>query len=213
MLSGLLAACLLALAFLVLYPHPSLYVQNLERALHPPIDPAGVAYISATLPDDPSLIEQWVRSEIVFDADDYAAWGVVLYIATPAEVLERRRGPCYGRALVLASILEAKSIPYRVMANTTHVWVDYAGREPIHWYERPQYAAFILVDERWRFAGMGWVMALPHQVTWLVGHLWATIPWTGRIILLGALLSVSGGGLWWRSSRGARPRKTRKEIA
>jgi hypothetical protein len=50
--------------------------------------------------------------------------------------------------VVLASILEAKGIPYRLMANATHVWVEYTGREPIHWYERLRYAAFSLVDGR-----------------------------------------------------------------
>ncbi|MGD8967051.1 MAG: hypothetical protein PVI07_06050 [Anaerolineae bacterium] len=122
LLGGLLAACLFAVAFLVLYPHSTRYVQNLDRALHPPIDPVAVAQVSAALPEDPSLIERWVGTEIVFDANDYAAWGVVLYIATPEEVLRRGRGPCYGRAVVLASILEAKGISYRLMANTTCGW-------------------------------------------------------------------------------------------
>jgi hypothetical protein len=212
LLGGLSAACLFAVAFLVLYPHPTRYVQNLDRALHPPIDPTAVAQVSARLPEDPSLIERWVRNEIAFDANDYAAWDVVLYIATPAEVLERGRGPCYGRAVVLASILEAKGIPYRLMANTTHVWVDYSSREPMHWYERPQYAAFVLGDGRWRFAGMGWVAALPHQVAWLVGHLWATMPWTGKMILLGALLSAVGVVLWWRPRHSAGAQKPREEM-
>ena len=182
-----LAACLCALGFLVLYPRPALCVQNLERALHAPIDPAAVAQVSETLLEEPVLIERWVRSEIAFDTNDYAAWGVAFYIATPGEVLARGRGPCYGRAVVLASVLEAKGIPYRLMANTTHVWVDYEGREPIRWYERPNYAAFSMEDGRWRFEGMGWVAALPQQSAWLAGHLWATVPWPGKAILLTVL--------------------------
>ncbi|MGD8968680.1 MAG: hypothetical protein PVI07_14315, partial [Anaerolineae bacterium] len=69
----------------------------------------------------------------------------------------------------------------------------------VHWYERLRCAAFSLVDGRWRFEGMGWVAALPHQVTWLIGHLWATMPWQGKVTLLSALLCAGGECLWWRS--------------
>lgn len=198
-LGSLLITAVLVVLFLILCANPSLYAISLARALDPPIEPATVRDISATLPDDPESIEEWVRREIVFDANDYAGWGVILYIATPREVLERGRGPCYARAVVLASILEEKGLQYRLMANMVHVWVDYAGRQPKHWHERPEYAAFSWNEEQWHFEGMGWVIAAPRQAVWLAKHLWHTTSWVQKA-MLSAMIAVTIGLQWriWR---------------
>jgi hypothetical protein len=116
--------------FLVAYPKPDLFFRTLGRAIHPPIDPGVVAEISQSLPDDPGQIEAWVIEHIERDANDYANWSVIFYIASPAEVLAIGRGPCYGRAIVLASILEEKHIAYRLFMMPGHVWMDYTGRTP-----------------------------------------------------------------------------------
>jgi transglutaminase-like putative cysteine protease len=108
--------------------------------VHLPIEPELVAQVSAPFPDDPATVENWVRETIVYDANDYAGWGAILYIASPEEVLRRGRAPCYGRAVVLASILEAKGIPYRVFGIALHMWVDYTGRTPSSVLEFPRYA-------------------------------------------------------------------------
>lgn len=113
------AVCVLLL-FLIIYPNPLLCGRTLAHAVHPPIEPAAVAHISATLPDDPARIEEWVRERITYDANDYAGWGVAFYIASPDQVLRRGRGQCWDRAVVLASILEEKRIPYRFFANWLH---------------------------------------------------------------------------------------------
>lgn len=118
---------LLVWLFLAAYPKPSLFIRTLTRFVHLPIEPAAVADVSAMLPDDPSTVEDWVRQEIAYDANDYAGWGVIFYIPSPEEVLRRGRAPCYGRAVVLASILEQKGVPYRVFGTTLHMWVDYPG--------------------------------------------------------------------------------------
>ena len=194
--AAFLVAVVFAASVLILCANPSLYALSIRRAIDPPIEPAMVRDVSAHLPDDPARIEEWVRQEIVFDANDYASWGVVLYIATPEEVLERGRGPCYGRAVVLASILEEKGLQYRLMANMVHVWVDYAGRELRHWHERPEYAAFSWENGRWRFEGMGWIVAAPKQALWLTKHLWATTSWMQKTAL-SAVLTVAAG-LQWR---------------
>ena len=85
--------------FLVAYPKPALFVRSIERAVNPPIDPSAVTKISQSLTDDPTKIEAWVIEHIQRDANDYANWGVIFYIASPAEVLSIGRGPCYGRAV------------------------------------------------------------------------------------------------------------------
>lgn len=51
------------------------------------------------------------------------------YCPTVDEVLERGTGDCKSRALVLASVLEAKDIPYQINLSPTHVWVNYEGKQ------------------------------------------------------------------------------------
>jgi len=51
------------------------------------------------------------------------------YCPTIKKVLERGEGDCKARALVLASVLEAKNIPYQVHSSPIHVWVDYEGKQ------------------------------------------------------------------------------------
>jgi hypothetical protein len=140
---------------LTVYPKPALLVRTTTRFVHLPIEPAAVAHISTTLPNDPAYIEDWVRKEIVYDANDYAGWGVIFYIASPEEVLRRGRAPCYGRAVVLASILEDKGISYRVFHTAFHTWVEYEGRNLRSPLESPQYAVFRWEDDRWHLQGMG----------------------------------------------------------
>ena len=132
--------------FLAAYPRPVLFFRTMARAIHPPIDAGVVAEISRSLPDDPAKIEAWVIEHIERDANDYANWGVIFYIASPEEVLSIQRGPCYGRAVVLASILEDKGIPYRLFMMPGHVWVDYTDRTPTIWpeFEKSEYCRLAL---------------------------------------------------------------------
>lgn len=185
--------------FLFFYPNPLLYAHTLAHVAHPPIEPAAIAHYSATLPDDPARIEQWVRERIAYDADGYQDWGVAFYIARPDQTLRRGGGHCWDRAMVLASILEEKQIPYRLFANWMHAWVDYAGRQPYQEYEYPKYAAFRWEQGRWHFQGMGWLTVVPRQSIWLTRLLWHILSWPQKIALLTAMLSAIG--LQWRFRR------------
>ena len=49
---------------------------------------------------------------------------------TAAEAVAAGSGDCESRALVLASVLEAKGIPYALRMSFDHIWVDYPGKVP-----------------------------------------------------------------------------------
>jgi hypothetical protein len=180
--------------FLAAYPRPSLLIRTMARFVHLPIEPAAVAHVSATLPDDPAAIEAWVRKQITYDANDYAGWGVVFYMASPEEVLRRGKAPCYGRAVVLASILEDKGVPHRVFGTTLHMWVDYAGRTPLNPLETPRYAVLWWEAGKWHWQGLGWLQIAPLMVAWGLGRFyWSGLPWLGKL----AAVAIALGTICW----------------
>lgn len=112
----------------VLYPNPLNLVASLQRILNPDIDPVSVERLSRGLPSDPVAIESTVLERIPYRYD-WEVYGMPWYFPTVEEVLERGEGDCKARALVLASVFEAKNIPYRINWSPIHVWVDYDGKE------------------------------------------------------------------------------------
>ncbi len=117
-------------AFLVLYPDPAVLVRSVRDTLHPQIDTAAVAGLAASLPDNPRLIERAVLTRIVPYAYDWQVNGVPWYFPTTAEAVAAGSGDCESRAVVLASILAAKHIPYQLRMSLDHIWVDYPGKVP-----------------------------------------------------------------------------------
>lgn len=113
--------------FVVLYPDPSVLVRSIENIAHPNVDAAAVRSLAATLPNNPRLIENAVVTRIVPYAYDWQVNDVPWYFPTTAEVIRWKRGDCESRALVLASILKAKGIPYRLCMSFDHIWVQYPG--------------------------------------------------------------------------------------
>lgn len=190
--------------FLVAFPKPVLFFRTVGRAIQPPINTREVAAISPNLPNEPTKIEDWVIEHIQRDANDYANWGVIFYIASPAEVLSIRRGPCYGRVVVLASILEAKHIPYQLFMMPGHVWVDYDRRVPQIWpeFEKRSYAIWRWEDGRWHWNGMGWLAILPRMFLIQVQLYWRITPLAGKA----AVLAIIIGAAWlgWRRKRQSR---------
>lgn len=114
---------------LTLYPNPALIPRAVNQALTPGIDPAAVAHWAKELPDDPAYIESQVLGKYVPYSVPWQSHGVPWYFPTTAEVVQQGSGDCQGRALVLASILEAKNIPYRLEASFDHIWVSYPQKE------------------------------------------------------------------------------------
>ncbi len=115
-------------ALLVLYPNPTLLVVTLARSLNPPIDPVAVRSVSAQLPDNPAQVESLLLAKYLPYAYDWTVFGVPWYFPTPAEALGAGRGDCEARAVVLASVLEDKHIPYEFSVSPVHIWVKYDGK-------------------------------------------------------------------------------------
>lgn len=121
---------LLALLWIlvVLYPNPLNLIVSLQRAFNPSIDPASVESLSRDLPSDPAAIENAVLQQIPYSYD-WESYGMPWYVPTVEEVLERGEGDCKARTLVLASLFEAKGIPYRISWSPIHMWVKYEGKK------------------------------------------------------------------------------------
>lgn len=129
LLSGVVVLLVYLLwVLLVLYPNPMLLARSIPRAFDPPIDPSAVRAWADELPDDPAAIERRVLEEYVPYSVPWQTAGVPWYFPTTEEVVRERGGDCQGRMLVLASILEAKGMPYRVEASLDHIWVAYPGK-------------------------------------------------------------------------------------
>jgi hypothetical protein len=79
-------------------------------------------------PSDPVAIEKAVLAGIPYH-HDWELYSMPWYCPTIEQVLERGEGDCKARALVLASVLEAKNITYQVRSSPMHIWVDYEGKQ------------------------------------------------------------------------------------
>jgi len=123
---------LVALLFwtiIVCYPNPYILIRNFVRYMRFPVDPSIVDLIDSRIPDDPIEIETFVETLIKYEYD-WKNYGVPWYVPIAQDAVIRRRGDCESRAMVFASLLEAKHIPYSMKASLIHIWVDYAGKKP-----------------------------------------------------------------------------------
>lgn len=112
----------------VLYANPINLFVSIHRFMNPAVDPAAVEAILDDLPSDPVAIEQAILARIRYRLD-WELYGMPWYFPTVEQVLEWGQGDCKARALVLASVLEAKEISSQVSASPVHVWVDYEGKD------------------------------------------------------------------------------------
>jgi hypothetical protein len=112
----------------VLYPNPLNLIVSLQRVFNFDDDPGAVESMLNDLPSDPVAIEKAVLARISY-RHDWELYGMPWYFPTIEKVLEQGEGDCKARALVLASVLKAKNIPYQVNQSPIHVWVDYEGKQ------------------------------------------------------------------------------------
>jgi hypothetical protein len=124
-----IALLILVWVFVVLYPNPAVLVRSIHNIRHPDIDAVAVQDLAKSLPNDPKLIEQAVLDRIVPYEYDWRTMGVPWYFPTTREVLKSGKGDCESRAIVLASILQAKGIPYQLKMSFDHIWVQYPGKQ------------------------------------------------------------------------------------
>ena len=111
-----------------LYPNPFLLTRSIVHAIHPPIDPAAVRDWADALPNNPAYIEQQVLERFVRYSVPWQTYGVPWYYPRTSEVVAAGKGDCEARMVVLASLLKAKGIPYRLAASFDHIWVEYPGK-------------------------------------------------------------------------------------
>ena len=112
----------------VLYPNPLKLIISVQRVFNLDVDPGAVEFMLNDFPSAPAAIEEAVLARIPYHYD-WELHGVPWYFPTIDEVLARGEGDCKARALVLASIFEARNIPYRVNLSPIHMWVDYEGKD------------------------------------------------------------------------------------
>ena len=112
----------------VLYPNPLNLVVSIHRFINPHVNPSAVEMILDDFPSDPVAIEKAVVARISYRLD-WELYGMPWYCPTIEKVLERGEGDCKAQAIVLASVLEAKNIPYQVHSSPMHMWVDYEDKQ------------------------------------------------------------------------------------
>jgi hypothetical protein len=111
----------------VLYPNPLNLIISIQRVINFATDPAAVESMLSDLPSDPADIEKAVLAMIPY-RHDWELYGMPWYCPTVEQVLEKGKGDCKARALVLASVLEAKNVTYQVRSSPMHIWADYEGK-------------------------------------------------------------------------------------
>jgi hypothetical protein len=142
----------------------------------------------ADLPSDPVAIEEAVLARISYRLD-WELYRMPWYFPTVQEVLEHGQGDCKARALVLASVLEAKGIPNQLISSLIHVWVDYEGKQenPLENAQVEFYRYDPETGERqFRIPeiGLGTVMDSWRQ------QLWTPMPTDRRVLLISGSLAL-----------------------
>ena len=180
----MLAAMLMWIG-LLLYPDPRVLLQSVGRLLHPPVDPEVVRQLAEELPDDAAAVEAFSQQYVQYRSA-WTVYGVPWYFPTVAEVLEDKAGDCQAEAVLTASILTAKGLPFSFRYSFDHVWVDYPGKG-VTTLEDP--ATAFISDE-----GEGWFASLPDRipvrdiVRERVSYHWTPMPTERKFGLLAGLL-------------------------
>lgn len=129
----------------VLYPNPFQLGRSIQRILQPPVNPAEVSVLTEKAPENPRAIEEFVLETFPYQFD-WQTYGMPWYFPTLEEALEKGTGDCKTRFIVLASIFEAREIPYQLSFSLSHFWVNYEGKEENSW-ETPKNAFLLREDD------------------------------------------------------------------
>ncbi len=173
------------LVIFVLFTTPLVIFKDIYRVQNPPIKSGSINNVSS-IPDHPSEIESWVNSRIEYEYD-FGTYGVFWYVPTPEEILEKGRGDCKSRAILLASILEEKGIDYELHMSLFHWWVSYPDKELTR-YEVPE--ASVKEGEDWRFPNVRETLDRMWEVKdEYYSMIWGLMPlWKKLVLVLGLVL-------------------------
>jgi len=188
---------------IVLYPNPLRLAASVQRLADPSVDPGAVQTLAETLPSEPSAIERAVLDSVPYSYD-WEVHAMPWYFPTVDEVLENGQGDCKARAIVLASVLEAKGIPYRIRSSPMHVWVDDDGKGE-NAIENPE-AGFYEVSPQTGARSLrlpGIDLAEFADAFWQ--GFWPPMPIARKALLVsGLVILVSARAMWPRTGRLAR---------
>ncbi|MFP4050861.1 MAG: hypothetical protein ACLFVB_03880 [Thermoplasmata archaeon] len=176
----------IALIIFMLFPSPFIISENYHRLQNPPIEPQAIDNTSS-IPDKPQKIEAWVENNTEYQYD-FKTYGTVWYILKPEQTLEKGKGDCKARAILLASIFEKKDIEYELHVSMFHWWVSYENKNGT-WAE---YRSTSLKEgDEWTMPDIGKTV----DKMWSVKEdyyemFWASMPNLRQLFLLTSLLYI-----------------------
>ena len=119
----LVAVLVVAWMGAVLYPDPRPFIASVARLVDPPVDARAAAGMAAALPPSYKAIDDFVADYVAWQSA-WTVYNLPWYFPTVPEVIADRAGDCQARAVLGASIMQAKGMPYTVRYSLDHVWVD-----------------------------------------------------------------------------------------
>ena len=161
---------------LILFPNPALLPLNVYRFFELPTRPTDdVRLVADSLPANATAIERYVDDHIHY-AYDFQTYGAVWYLPTPSDVLKAQQGDCKSKAVLLASLLEAKQIPHAVEVSPVHFWVDYSGKPRTNFTEQYETTRVAFVENG--------QFKLPDQTNVLLSlNIYKDLVWTSMPLL------------------------------
>ncbi len=178
------------------YPNPYVLVRNLARYRHLPIDPRIEERMGWQLLPEPGQIELFVDSMLV-PTPDWQVHRVPWYVPTAGETAQSSHGDCEAKAILLASLLAGKDLPFEIRASLTHIWVDYPGRRARSGENRD--LAYLEGEGgrlRLQWPGRvpwGRVLAAQREQLWDAMPLARKTLWLIGIVWVGLAVALSGG--------------------
>ncbi len=185
---------------IVLYPNPLQLVMTIHRIINPDVNPGAVELMLDDFPSDPVTIERAVRARISYRLD-WELYKMPWYFPTVEEVLERGEGDCKARALVFASVLEAKNIPYQLNSSPIHVWVDYESKQE-NQYENAEVKFYQYDPESGERQFQIPEISIGEIMDSWQQQLWTPMPTDRRTLLFSGLLALIAARVILRKKKG-----------
>jgi hypothetical protein len=177
---------------LILFPNPGILPLDVYRFFEMPTRPTDdVQLVADSLPANATVIEHYVDSHIHYTYD-FQAYGVVWYIPTPSDVLKAQQGDCKSKAVLLASLLEAKQISHTVKVSPVHFWVDYSGKIRTNFTEQYETTEGAFV-ENGQFKFPAETNALVYLNTYK-DVVWTSMPLLRKLALVAGLVLIVQSG-------------------
>ena len=183
----------------VLYPNPLNLVISIHRVLDFDPDPGAVASMVDDLPAEPAAIEKAVLTRIPY-RHDWELYGMPWYCPTVEQVMEREEGDCKGRALVFASVLEARNVTYQVHSSPMHIWVEYEGKKETS-IENPQVEFYQYDPETGEKQFRMPHIRLKETVDAFWKAFWGPMPEARKALLISGLLALIAARVTLRKKR------------